>query len=149
MERLTTRHSGVAVIKDKSKHKEAMEKLARMEDYEEEGSDMEKITTEMMEHICDYVCIAPKVIADEEQMERYCGECKMGKYVCDICNTYNQINDFVNSQAGKLLMMYRNFVFCHECVYYQNEDDCRWCKNKEGLDGHLEYGTGCTRGEKA
>lgn len=35
MERLTTRHNGVAVIKDKSKHKEAMEKLARYEELEE------------------------------------------------------------------------------------------------------------------
>ena len=32
MERLTTRHNGVAVIRDKSKHKEAMEKLARYEE---------------------------------------------------------------------------------------------------------------------
>ena len=32
MERLTTRHNGVAVIKDKSRHKEAMEKLARYEE---------------------------------------------------------------------------------------------------------------------
>lgn len=37
MERLTTRHNGVAVIKDKSKHKEAMEKLARYEETEENG----------------------------------------------------------------------------------------------------------------
>jgi hypothetical protein len=37
MERLTTRHNGVAVIKDKSKHKEAMEKLAHYEDLEEQG----------------------------------------------------------------------------------------------------------------
>ena len=37
MERLTTRHNGVAVIKDKSKHKEAMEKLAHLEDLEEQG----------------------------------------------------------------------------------------------------------------
>lgn len=37
MERLTTRHNGVAVIKDKSKHKKAMEKLARYEDMEEQG----------------------------------------------------------------------------------------------------------------
>lgn len=32
MERLTTRHNGVAVIKDKSKHKEAMEKIKRWDD---------------------------------------------------------------------------------------------------------------------
>ena len=37
MERLTIRHSGVAVIKDKSKLKEAMEKLARYEELEEQG----------------------------------------------------------------------------------------------------------------
>lgn len=37
MERLTTRHNGVAVIKDKSKHKEAMQKLAELEDLEEQG----------------------------------------------------------------------------------------------------------------
>lgn len=35
MERLTTRHNGVAVIKDKSKHKEAMERLAFYENLEE------------------------------------------------------------------------------------------------------------------
>lgn len=35
--RYTERHGGVAVIKDKSKHKEAMEKLAKVEDVEETG----------------------------------------------------------------------------------------------------------------
>lgn len=37
MERLTEYHNGVAVIRDKSKHKEAMEKLARYEELEEQG----------------------------------------------------------------------------------------------------------------
>lgn len=41
MERLTTRHNGVAVIKDKSKHKEAMERLARYEELGEQGMIME------------------------------------------------------------------------------------------------------------
>ena len=35
--RYTERHGGVAVIKDKSKHKEAMEKLAKVEDEETIG----------------------------------------------------------------------------------------------------------------
>ena len=35
MERLTTRHNGVAVIKDRSRIKEAMEKLARYEEQED------------------------------------------------------------------------------------------------------------------
>ena len=42
MERLTTRHSGVAVIKDKSKLKDAMEKLAHYEDLEEQGLILKK-----------------------------------------------------------------------------------------------------------
>lgn len=148
MERLTEYHAGKAVIKDKSLLPKAMEKLARYEDVEKESKDIQKITTEMMEYICDHVCIAPKTVLDDEQLERYCEECKMGKYVCDICNTYNQINGFVNRQAGKLLLMYRNFVRCDECEYCQEETDCRWCKNKDGLDAHLEPGTGCTRGVK-
>lgn len=37
MERFTEYHSGVAVIRDKSKHIEAMEKLAKYEDVEEQG----------------------------------------------------------------------------------------------------------------
>ena len=37
MERLTTRHNGVAVIRDKSKLKEAMGKLAGYEEAEEQG----------------------------------------------------------------------------------------------------------------
>lgn len=36
MERLTEYHCGVAVIKDKSKHKKAMAKLAKYEDEEEQ-----------------------------------------------------------------------------------------------------------------
>lgn len=35
--RYTEYHGGVAVIKDKSKHKEAMEKLAKVEEAEETG----------------------------------------------------------------------------------------------------------------
>ena len=40
MERLTERHAGVAVIKDKSRQKDAMEALAR---YEETGLTQEEI----------------------------------------------------------------------------------------------------------
>ena len=77
MDRLTEYRAGKAVIKDKSLLPKAMEKLARYEDGEVEHNDMQKITTEMMEYICDHVCISPKVITDEEQMQSYCEECKM------------------------------------------------------------------------
>lgn len=45
MERLTTRHNGVAVIKDKSKHKEAMEKLAKYEELEEANEQAKELVT--------------------------------------------------------------------------------------------------------
>ena len=109
---------------------------------------MDIITEEMMEHICDHICLAPRVVLNEEELHEHCANCKIGSYVCGICNKYNEINDFVNSHAGKLLAMYRHFVFCDECEYCQTEEDCRWCKNKEGLEGHLEAGSGCTRGKK-
>lgn len=43
MERLTERHSGIAVIRDKNRHKEAMEVLAK---YEETG-----LTTEQVQEL--------------------------------------------------------------------------------------------------
>ena len=46
LDRLTEYHNGVAVIRDKNKLKEAMEKLASYEDVEED-SDMERVSREM------------------------------------------------------------------------------------------------------
>ena len=147
MDRLTEYHAGKAVIKDKSLWPKAWEKLAKYEEVEE-NPDVEKIKRELMEYICDHVCISPKVITDEEQMEHYCEECKVEQYIRNIHAAYNNINEFVNSRAGSMVMMYRNFTFCDECIFCNTEQDCRWCSNKDGLDGHLECGTGCTRGRK-
>lgn len=103
--RYTERHGGVAVIKDKSKHKDAMEKLAKVEDMEEKNMDMDKLTTtEMMEHICDHLCKHPCNAKDQEELEDICAECKMGKYVCDILNTYNRqmqqtMSDYISKNA--------------------------------------------------
>lgn len=146
MTRLTEYHEGVAVIKNKALLKDAMAKLAAYEDAED--MEMNDLTEALMEHICDHVCVGPKVITDEEQMQHYCGECKLGQYVQNIQTKYDQVNNFVNSQAGQLLKIYRSFVNCDDCIHCQTESDCRWCDNKDGLDGHLEPGTGCTRGKK-
>lgn len=48
--------------------------------------DLNKITTEMMEHICDSLCRHPREISNIEELERICSECKMDKHVCDIIN---------------------------------------------------------------
>lgn len=38
-----------------------------------------------------------------EALEDKCAEYKMGRFVCDILNQYNKINDFTSSQCAKLL----------------------------------------------
>lgn len=92
--RYTERHGGVAVIKDKSKHKEAMEKLAKVEDLEDKHTDIDKLTTEMMEHICDNLCKHPTKAKDQEELDEICSSCQMGQFVCDVLNTYNRLKDF-------------------------------------------------------
>lgn len=63
---------------------------------------MDVITTEMMEHICDDLCKYPDHLSGEA-LEDKCAEYKMGRFVCDILNQYNKINDFTSSQCAKLL----------------------------------------------
>ena len=66
-------------------------------------NEMEKIVAPMMEHVRDHLCRFPKEISDQEEMDRICGGCEMGQYVCDILNQYDKINDFEKSQCVKLL----------------------------------------------
>lgn len=63
---------------------------------------MDKITTEFVEHICDNLCRYPHM-ADGKSLEIICSECKIGKFICDILNEYNRINDFDKTQTAKLL----------------------------------------------
>lgn len=64
---------------------------------------MDEITTEMMEHICDNLCKYPDQLSEEELEDKCTTDCKMGRFVCDILNQYNKVNDFANSQCAKLL----------------------------------------------
>lgn len=68
-----------------------------------EQTDMDKLTTEMVEHICDNLCRHPRARQTQDELDDICAECKMGKFVCDILNTYNRLNDFEKSQTHKLL----------------------------------------------
>ena len=120
MERLTEYHNGVAVIRDKSKLKEAMRKLAGYEDAEED-SDMEKITTEFAEYICDSLCKHPGECFRQETLDEICVECKMGKFICDILNTYNRLNTFVGSEVEKL--MKKNAKLEKELQTYRNLEE--------------------------
>ena len=66
-------------------------------------NEMEKIVTPMMEHLCDHLCRFPWEIERKEDLEEVCAGCQMDKYTNDILNTYNQVNDFQNTQCIKLL----------------------------------------------
>ena len=102
--RFTEYHAGKAVIRDKSLLPEAMAKLAKVEELEEKNTDIDKITTEVMEHICDNLCMHPiRVGQTQEELEDICTECRMGKFVCDILNTYNRLNDFDKTQSYDLV----------------------------------------------
>lgn len=53
-------------------------------------NEMLKIVTPMAEEICDHLCRFLWETERKEDLEDICAECKMGQYVCDILNTYNQ-----------------------------------------------------------
>lgn len=63
---------------------------------------MDGITTEMMEHICDNLCKHPDQL-NRIELDDKCAECKMERFVCDILNQHNKVNDFANSQCAKLM----------------------------------------------
>ena len=68
-----------------------------------EQSEMLKIVTLMMEHVCDHLCRFLWEIERKEDLEDICAECKMDKYTNDILNQYDKINDFEKSQCAHLL----------------------------------------------
>ena len=80
--------------------------MERLKEYHggkaDEETKMDKITTEFAEHICDNLCRYPHM-ADGKSLEIICSECKIGKFICDILNEYNRINDFDKTQTTKLL----------------------------------------------
>ena len=46
--------------------------------------DLETITTEMLEHVCDKLCIHHKMVTDQDEMDRICAGCKMEQFVRQI-----------------------------------------------------------------
>lgn len=64
---------------------------------------MDRITTRMMEHICDNLCKYPDQLSEEELEDKCTTDCKMGKYVCAILNHHNKCKEI-----------------CEECTA------CRW-----------------------
>lgn len=48
--------------------------------------DLDRLTTEMMEYVCDHLCRYPEMEPDEESLEELCSGCKMGRFICSILN---------------------------------------------------------------
>ena len=70
----------------------------------EEQTKMDQITTEMAEYFCDKLCRhSCRTDITQEELEDICCGCEMGRFVCDILNTYDNLNDFEKSQSCKLL----------------------------------------------
>lgn len=69
----------------------------------EEQTKMDQITTEMAEFICDDICKHREEGLSQDELDEICCDCKMGQFICEILNTYNELNDFEKSQCCKLL----------------------------------------------
>lgn len=98
---------------------------------------MGQITTEMMEYICDNICIHAQTISRREK-EEICSECKLGSYLTRIFAEHEK---------------YSGIVLCQECEYRKDDNvysstDFSWCRKDDALDGCLKETDGCSRGIK-
>lgn len=75
-----------------------------------EQTKMDEITTKLAEHFCDNLCKhSCRTDISQEQLDEICADCKMGQFICDILNTYNDLNDFEKSQAALYLGKYQEY----------------------------------------
>lgn len=112
-----------------------------------EKNEMQEIILQMMEHICDNLCVHPKrTDITEEGLEDICTDCKIYQYVTDIQNTYDRLSD----QEHQTDETKSRIVWCEDCEYcsYQKLTNTYWCRLCSGIDGDLEPWDGCTRGKR-
>lgn len=111
---------------------------------------MDKITEEMAEYLCDKLCMygSGQVPLTQEKLDEKCNDCKLGKYVCDILNEYNTLNDFEKTRTFKMIKKYKGFVRCEECLYKRSDEkNGAWCHCSDGLPCYLQAGDGCSKGK--
>lgn len=51
-----------------------------------EETNMDTITTEFAEYICDKLCKHPGQTNTQEELDAICDKCMMANYICDILN---------------------------------------------------------------
>lgn len=114
-------HKDVIIQDLKAENKKLTEELKQLKS-QPAAVDMDKLTKEMMEHICDNLCKHPnRVGITQEELDDICNNCKMGKFVCDILNTYNH-------QARQLTELKEESL-----------DSVEMCEVKILIDEFLEY----------
>lgn len=50
------------------------------------ASKIDELTTQLMEHFCDKLCVHPRQVEDQEWLDDICAECKAGELVIGILN---------------------------------------------------------------
>lgn len=100
-------------------------------------------------YICDEICFCNNMQMTQEERERYCNNCQIGKKVDEIEAEYEKINTFSKSAAYALMEKYRNIVLCKDCIYRAHEKTgYDWCRLAKGLDESLGESEGCSRGKE-
>lgn len=117
----------------------------------EEGNIMAGLTENLANHVCDKLCRFPYEITDETEMQNMCGQCEINRFLDQMQEAYDEINDFNNTQLSKLMKEHRKIVLCKNCDFRKDDNDCQggefaWCRLSTGLDGNLAEDEGCSRG---
>ena len=107
------------------------------------------ILEDLEAYICDEICFCNNMQMTQEERERYCNNCQIGKKVDEIEAEYEKINTFSKSAAYALMEKYRNIVLCKDCIYRAHEKTgYDWCRLAKGLDESLGESEGCSRGKE-
>lgn len=116
------------------------EKISELSDYEAlhevsgskeehmaKETEIDKITTELAEHICDNLCRYPHTLGEEE-LEDKCLDCKTAGFICKILNEYNKLNDFEKTQTAKLMKKLKRLESRDERAACKNVRRIGWMK---------------------
>lgn len=68
-------------IQELKAENEKLKKQLKEQSKPTEPTDMDKITTEMMEYICDNLCKYPCACRSEEHLMEVCEECQVEEYL--------------------------------------------------------------------
>lgn len=117
----------------------------------EDGNIMAGRIEKLAGYVCDNLCRFPHEIKDETELQNKCGQCGINKFLDQIQEAYDEVNDFNNTQLAKMMQEHKKIVLCKNCAYRKDDNDCQgtdfsWCRLITGLDGHIEENDGCSRG---